>query len=313
MEMQCPICKELIRNTSICPRCGWNLDCDVTLNDTLFAVDNTFFAEYEKKVVYENKDVGQDSKEKDLANIALQLFFRRLVVSKENQDVGVREIIALKKYLEIRAVLEDAPEDVIKEIEMMNTQWMNLIEAEYRVYQTHKAEELKIQEEIARDQEIIRAIDKEIEILNELEKAAELVSMKKYQEAIETLKKIYESTNNSDVAYMLGNIYKNNMLMYSLAKNWYENAIERGSKKALFELGKMYYQGIGVSQDDNMAMQLIEEAAKQGDIEAQYWTGKLYEQGRGVRKNLGLAREWYQSAADNGNNDAEEKLKILED
>ena len=55
----------------------------------------------------------------------------------------------------------------------------------------------------------------------------------------------------------------------------------QGDPEAQSELGKMYAEGRGVTQDDVQAFCWIEKAALQGYAQAQYNLGILYERGRG--------------------------------
>ncbi len=57
---------------------------------------------------------------------------------------------------------------------------------------------------------------------------------------------------------------------------------EQGSAKAQFNLGLMYADGEGVSQNDAEAVNWYRKAAEQGLADAQYNLGVMYDNGRGV-------------------------------
>ena len=78
------------------------------------------------------------------------------------------------------------------------------------------------------------------------------------------------------------------------------NLAKRKNAKAQFNLGVMYYEGEGVSQNFETAADLIKQAAKQGDAEAQNQLGNMYYEGRGVAQNNERAAHWYKQAAEQG-------------
>ena len=57
-------------------------------------------------------------------------------------------------------------------------------------------------------------------------------------------------------------------------------------------LGVMYYEGTGVSQDYKQAAHWFTKAAEQGPTAAQYNLGLMYERGLGVPKNYKKAYMW---------------------
>ena len=56
---------------------------------------------------------------------------------------------------------------------------------------------------------------------------------------------------------------------YKKAFEWYEKAAEQGIAMAQFYLGLMCERGVGVDQDDSMAMRWYAKAAAQGHEDAQ--------------------------------------------
>lgn len=77
---------------------------------------------------------------------------------------------------------------------------------------------------------------------------------------------------------------------------------EQGDAEAQYNLGMLYYEGHGVTQDYTTARQWWEEAAAQGNVWAQYRLGVLYKKGRGVPQNDATAREWFEKSAAQGVN-----------
>lgn len=81
---------------------------------------------------------------------------------------------------------------------------------------------------------------------------------------------------------------------------------EKGDPTAQFNLGSLYYQGLGVSQDYAEAMRWMRRAAEQGHSFAQTTLGTIYAEGRQgvVEKNYPQALMWYIFASAQGDEDA---------
>ena len=77
-------------------------------------------------------------------------------------------------------------------------------------------------------------------------------------------------------------------------------AAEQGDAKAQFNLGRMYYTGKGVPQDEAQAVQWLRKAAEQGEANAQFILGSMYAKGRGVPQNMAIAKKWFSRACNNG-------------
>jgi len=67
---------------------------------------------------------------------------------------------------------------------------------------------------------------------------------------------------------------------------------------AQYNLGDMYYEGVGVPQNYAEAAKWFRKAADQGDTYAQYNLGSMYEKGRGVPQSYEKAYIWFTLAAD---------------
>ena len=84
---------------------------------------------------------------------------------------------------------------------------------------------------------------------------------------------------------------------YALAAQLFRSRAEQGNARAQNNLGGMYTQGRGVSQDYQEALKWYRRAAEQGIASAQNNLGLMYENGRGVRRDLIRAHMWYNVAA----------------
>ena len=94
-------------------------------------------------------------------------------------------------------------------------------------------------------------------------------------------------------------------------KEWKPLA-EGGNAVAQFNLGLMYENGWGVSQDYKEAVRLYRLAAEQGIAEAQTNLANRYYYGEGVNKDIVYAHMWKIISASNGFEPAKEDLKIIE-
>jgi len=85
-------------------------------------------------------------------------------------------------------------------------------------------------------------------------------------------------------------------------------AAEGGSADAQTTLGKMYADGIGVTQDAVEAVKWYRVAAERGYPESQYGLAEMYDSGEGVLQDQVEAAEWYLKAAKQGHVDAVERI-----
>lgn len=70
----------------------------------------------------------------------------------------------------------------------------------------------------------------------------------------------------------------------------------RGNNEALFQLGNMYFNGIGVTKNTADAVKYYKMAADQGSKEAQFQLGYMYFNGIHVTKNTAESDKYYQMA-----------------
>ena len=105
---------------------------------------------------------------------------------------------------------------------------------------------------------------------------------------------------NAKAQYNLGVMYGNGLGVtqdYPRSVKWYRKAAEQGNAISQFNLGFMYDKGRGIPQDYAEALQWYRKAAKQGNADAQFFLGFMYDAGRGVPQDYAQAHMWYNLAA----------------
>ena len=108
---------------------------------------------------------------------------------------------------------------------------------------------------------------------------------------------------NELAQFELGHMYENGRGVtqdYAEAMKWYRLAADQGYAKAQNNLGYMYRRGEGVSQDNAEAVKWYRLAAEQGNVSAQNNLGVMYENGLGVLQDNVMAHMWYNIASANG-------------
>ena len=101
----------------------------------------------------------------------------------------------------------------------------------------------------------------------------------------------------------LGHMYYHGLgvpLDYAEALRWEHMSADQGYAKAEYGVGYMYFHGEGVPQDYTEALRWICKAADQGYVYAQGELGYMYETGKGVPQDYAEALRWYHKAADQG-------------
>ena len=97
------------------------------------------------------------------------------------------------------------------------------------------------------------------------------------------------------------------------AVRWYRAAAEQGNAKAQTNLGFMYYRGRGVARDDRQALRWYRAAAEQGDAEAQFNLGVMCATGKGVLQDHVQAYQWSQLAASSSTDGVREAAAVIRD
>ena len=126
---------------------------------------------------------------------------------------------------------------------------------------------------------------------------------------------LYAAEKNNDVAQcQIGTMYRNGEGVTqdnSIAMKWYLKSAEQGNVLAQFCLGSMYYLGQGVPKDYAEAFKWCHKAAEQGDDSAMWTVALCYENGTGVEKNIDKAVYWYKKGAEKGEAKCKEALTRL--
>ena len=119
---------------------------------------------------------------------------------------------------------------------------------------------------------------------------------------------------NSDAQHNLGVMYDNGQGVtqdYAAAMSWYRKAAEQDDAYAQTNLGFMYANGRGVPRDYAAAISWYRKAAEQGYAAAQFNLGVMYDKGQGVPQDYVQAHKWWNLAAANGDADAIKSRDIV--
>ena len=114
----------------------------------------------------------------------------------------------------------------------------------------------------------------------------------------------YSRFNSGVEAYKSGN--------YEKALEGWRSLAEQGYALAQYNLGWVYQNGKGASQDYQEAIRYYKLAAEQGFAGAQYSLGLMYYRGEGVLKSLKDAAYWIKLADKNGGTKAKESWNEYE-
>jgi TPR repeat protein len=132
-------------------------------------------------------------------------------------------------------------------------------------------------------------------------------------QALATLRDLAES-GHPQAQYDLGLVYLNGMGVSQdlpAAVGWWKKAAEQGHVNAQYKLAHSYREGRGIEPDAGKAFYWYTRAAEQGDAEAQYNVGYSYRIGYGTTKSLADAARWYERAAEGGDIQARAALAQL--
>jgi TPR repeat protein len=102
----------------------------------------------------------------------------------------------------------------------------------------------------------------------------------------------------------LGVLYQNGQGVtqdYAKAREWYEKAASKEKTGSMVLLGALYRDGQGGARDDAKAREWFEKAAANENTNAMVLLGRLYRDGQGVARDYAKAREWFEKAAAKGN------------
>ena len=119
---------------------------------------------------------------------------------------------------------------------------------------------------------------------------------------------------NADAMCNLGYMYRNGEGVtedHALAIEWYKKAAKKGIVSAMYILGYMYYWGFGVTRNYARAFGWYLKAAEKGDVAAMNALGNMYFNGQAVTRNIKRAVEWFEKAANGGNFSAMKNLSYI--
>ena len=89
---------------------------------------------------------------------------------------------------------------------------------------------------------------------------------------------------------------------YTKGYEWYVKADSQGIPAAKYKLGRCYYMGYGVEENNYIAIDLFRDAYRLGVPEGAYMVGECYFYGYGVEENDTIAVSWYKKSAALGYN-----------
>jgi TPR repeat protein len=96
------------------------------------------------------------------------------------------------------------------------------------------------------------------------------------------------------------------------AIKYLKKAALQGHIKAQNNLGTMYYEGQGVTQNFTEAANWYRKSAEQNNVDAQFNLAAMYKKGEGVEKDITQAIYWLRKAVEQGDEYAKDALEELE-
>ena len=98
---------------------------------------------------------------------------------------------------------------------------------------------------------------------------------------------------------------------YDEAFKWFSRAAQNGCPQAMYHLGLMNAEGLGIPRNPQLAFEWYGKSAERGDEDAEYRVGLCHEEGIGTARDLTQALSWYKRAAGHGQPDAAARLAEL--
>ncbi|MGN0436274.1 MAG: tetratricopeptide repeat protein, partial [Wujia sp.] len=128
------------------------------------------------------------------------------------------------------------------------------------------------------------------------------------EKTISYAKQLFEATKDPDLAFLLGNIYDQQLKDYMKALNWYEHAHRLGHKRVAFYLGRFYYYGVlRTKRDGAKALEYFKEAQSNGIMEAEAYIKDIQELGG---EDLQSAVEKWERSVEAGSSTAALKIAL---
>lgn len=89
------------------------------------------------------------------------------------------------------------------------------------------------------------------------------------QRAISYAQELFNANKDPDLAFLIGNIYDQQLKDYGYAQHWYEEADRLHHKRVPFYLGRLYYYGVlKTKRDGQIALDYFQRARENGIMEA---------------------------------------------
>ena len=151
------------------------------------------------------------------------------------------------------------------------------------------------------------------EVIRYFEKACKLSKRGNLQKAAQLYEKAAQ-LGHAEAQNCIGRmIYEGNGVSKDIATalTWFTKSAEQGFVKAQYNLGIMYHFGEGVDQDSEKAIYWYTKSAEQGFINAQYNLGIMYKKGEGVDPDSEKAIYWFTKAAEQGFVKAQYNLGLM--
>lgn len=131
---------------------------------------------------------------------------------------------------------------------------------------------------------------------------------KDIEKTISYAKQLFDATKDPDLAFLLGNIYDQQLKDYMKALNWYETAHRLGHKRVAFYLGRFYYYGVlRTNRDGVKALEYFKEAQSNGILEAEAYIKDIEELGN---EDLQATVEKWERAVEAGSGSAALKVAL---
>ena len=96
-----------------------------------------------------------------------------------------------------------------------------------------------------------------------------------------------------------------------LAAEYFEKAANQGQEQSQRYFAQINYKGELGKRDYSIALKYYIMAAEQGDVSSQEMLGRMYRDGNGTTQDFAKAMEWYSKAAEQGNSNAQNSLGIF--
>ena len=112
----------------------------------------------------------------------------------------------------------------------------------------------------------------------------------------------------------LGHMYEEGLGVsqnYQTSMDWYRRAAEQDLPEAQHNVGLLYYNGYGVQANPREGVRWFRQSAEQGLDASEYMMGLAYYEGEGVELDYSEARKWFTKGAKKGYPDSMLMLSFM--